>query len=192
MPSPSVTPTPSFQELIDEELNKLSSGRILFDHPEEMKVGVKERVVVRLTKDITENLTEGLEGVEAPQIEPIEIGTFMMVKLTGASFDIYTPSSEEQVVRPVGFTEWSWDVTPLKSGRQELHLTVTVRILIPGQDEQKIDWLVMDKQISVEVNPSYTFKRFIGCYWQWIVGTIISAIAVIPIIRKLSGRTRKT
>jgi hypothetical protein len=66
-----------------------------------------------------------------------------------------------------------------------------VRILIPDQDEQKIDWHVMDKQISVEVNPPYTFKRFIECYWQWIVATIISAIAVIPIILKLGGRTRK-
>jgi hypothetical protein len=159
-PSPSVTPTPSFQELIDEELGKLSSGRILFDHPEEMKVGVKERVVVRLTKDITENLTEGLEGVEAPQIEPIEVGTFMTVKLTSSrdSFDINAIRSEKQVVRPVGFTEWCWDVTPLKSGIHELLFTVTVRILIPDQDEQKIDWLVMDKQISVEVNPTYTFK----------------------------------
>ena len=156
-----------------------------------MKVGIEERVEVRLTKDITENLTEGLKGPGAPQIEPIEVGTFMMVTLTGDSFDINALSSEEQVVKPVGFTEWSWDVTPLTSGRQELHLTVTVRILIPGQDEQKIDWLVMDKQISVEVNPPYTFKRFIECYWQWIVATIISAIAVIPIILKLGGRTRK-
>jgi len=170
----------------------LSPGRILFDHPEKMKVGIEERVVVRLTKDITENLTEGLKVAGAPQIEPIEVGTFMTVELTGGdSFDINALSSEEQVVRPVGFTEWSWDVRHLKSGRQELHLTVTVRILISGQDEQKIDWLVMDKQISVEVNPSYTFKSFTECYWQWIVATIISAIAVIPIIIKMVGRTRK-
>ena len=191
-PPTTPTPTPSFQELIEDELRKLSSGRVLFNPPEEMKVGIEERVVVRLTKDITENLTEGLKGPGAPQIEPIEVGTFMKVTLTGGdSFDINALSSEEQVVKPVGFTEWSWDVTPLKSGRQELHLTVTVRILIPGQYEQKIDWLVMDKQISVEVNPPYTFKRFIECYWQWIVATIISAICVIPIILKLGGRTRK-
>ena len=191
-PSPSLTPTPSLQELIEEELNKLSSGRILFNYSEEMKVGVKERVVVRLTKNITENLTEGLEGVEAPQIETIEVGTFMTVKLTSRrdSFDINALSNEGQVVRTVGFTEWSWYVTPLKPGIHELLLTVTVRILIPGQDEQKIDWFVMDKQISVEVNPPYTIKRFIESYWQWIVGTIISAIAVIPII-KMVGRTRK-
>jgi hypothetical protein len=189
--TPTPTPTPSVHELIDDAFKKLSSGQILFNPPEKMKVGIEERVEVRLTKDITENLTEELKGPGAPQIESIKVGTCMMVKLTGDSFDINALSSEEQVVKPVGFTEWSWDVTPLKSGRQELHLTVIVRILIPGQDEQKIDWLVKDKQINIEVNPSYTFKRFIECHWQWIVGTIISAIAVIPIILKLSGRTRK-
>ena len=189
---PTLETTMHISNSIEKEIEKLSSGRILFNPPEEMKVGVKERVVVRLTKDITENLTEGLKVAGAPQIEPIELGTFMTVKLTGGdNFDIKALSTEEQVVKPVGFTEWSWDVRPLKSGRQELHLTVTVRILISGQDEQKIDWPVMDKQISVEVNPPYTFKRFIECYWQWIVATIISAIAVIPIILKLVGRTRK-
>jgi hypothetical protein len=77
--------------------NKLSSGQILFNPPEEMKVGIEERVEVRLTNDITENLTEELKA----------------------------------------------------------------------------------------------FKRFIESHWQWIVATIISAIAVIPIILKLGGRTRK-
>jgi hypothetical protein len=70
-------------------------------------------------------------------------------------------------------------------------LIVTVRILIQGQDEQKIDCEVMDKRISVEVNPTYTIKRFIECYWQWIIGTIISAIVIIPIILRLVKRSRK-
>ena len=185
-PTPTVTSTPSFQELFKKEIEKLSSGRILFNPREKMKVGVKERVDVRITKNITDNLTEGLIGSGEPQIEEIEVGTFMMAKLTGDNFYINPLSSEEQVVRPVGFTEWSWDVTPLKSGIQELHLTVTVRILIPDQDEQKIDWDVLDKRISVEVNSLYTIKRFIGSYWQWIVGTIITiVIAAIGIRKKI-------
>ena len=156
-----------------------------------MKVGVKERVEVRLTQNITENLTEGLIGSGVPQIEEIDVGTFMKVRLTGDNFDIKPLSSEEQVVRPVRFTEWSWDVTPLKSGIQELHLTVTVRVLIPGQDEQKIDWDVMDKRISVKVNPSYTIKRFIESYWQWIAGTIITiVIAAIGIRKKIRREER--
>jgi hypothetical protein len=191
--TPKPTPTPSFQELIDEELKKVSPGRILFNPREEMKVGEKERVVVRLTKDITENLTEGLKGAGTPQIEPIEVGTFMKVTLTGDSFDINALSTEEQSVTSMRFTEWSWDVTPLKSGRQELHLTVTVRILIPGrQDEQKIDWLVMDKQINIEVNLPYTFKRFIGCYWEGLGGLVTIIILIIGIILKYrGGRSRK-
>lgn len=192
-PTPDSTPisNPTFQDLINQEFEKLSSGRILFNPPEKMKVGVKKRIEVRLTKNITDNLTEGLIGSGETQIEEIKIGTFMKVNLTGNNFDINPLSSEEQVVGPMEFSEWSWDVVPLESGTQVLHFTVTVRILIPGQDEQKKDWDVMDKCISVEVNHYYTTKRFIDNYWRWIIATIISAIVIIPIILDLARRIRK-
>jgi hypothetical protein len=45
------TPTPSTQEIVAEELKKLSIGRILFNPPEKMKVGVKERVEVHITQN---------------------------------------------------------------------------------------------------------------------------------------------
>jgi subtilisin-like proprotein convertase family protein len=185
------TPSPIFQDIINKEFEKLSSGRILFNPREKMKVGVKERIEVRLTKNITDNLTGGLIGSGETQIEEIKIGTFMKVKLTGNNFDINPLSSEEQVVGPMEFTEWSWDVVPLESGTQKLHLTVTVRILIPGHDEQKKDWYVMDKWINVEVNPYYTIKRFIDNYWQWIIVTIISAIFAIPKTLELARLIRK-
>ena len=157
-----------------------------------MKVGVKERVEVRITQNITENLTVGLKGQGKPQIEQIKVGTFVRVRLIGANFDIVPLNSEEQIVGPDEFTQWSWDVTPLKSGLQDLHLTVSVRILIQDLPEQKKDLPVMDKWISVEVNPTYTFKRFIENYGRWIVTTIISVIAIIPIILVwLFGRRRK-
>ena len=176
---------------VDSALKELSIGKILFNPRKEMKVGVKERVVVRLTQNLTEDLTKGLKGRGQPQIEEIKVGTFMMAKLTGDNFYIKSLSTEEQVVGEEGFTEWSWHVTPLKSGIQELHLTVTVRVLIPGQDEQKIDWDVMDKRISVKVNPSYTIKRFIESYWQWIAGTIITiVIAAIGIRKKIRREER--
>ena len=114
----------------------------------------------------------------------------MKVKLTGDNFDINPLSSEKQVVRQEGFTEWSWDVTPLKSGRQALHLVVTVRLLIPGQDEQEIDWPVMDKWISVEVNHTYRIMQFIVSHWKWIVVSIILPI-VIAVIGILNKKTLK-
>ena len=154
-----------------------------------MNVGVKERIEVRITQNTTEDLTKGLKGRGVPQIEKIKVGTFMKVRLTGDNFDIKPLSHEEQVVGHEEFTQWSWDVIPSKSGIQELSLIVTVRILIPGQDEQNIDCKVMDKRISVEVNPIYTIKSFIESYWQWIIGVCI--IPIIPIILKLVRRTRK-
>ena len=180
------TITLKYPELIDKALKELPPGEILFNPPEEMKVAVKELVEVRLTQNTTEEMTEelrkGLKGRGVPQIEKIEIGHFMKVCLTGDNFDINPLSSEKQVLRPEGFTEWSWDVTPVKSGTQVLHLKVTVRLLISGQAEQEIDCDVMHKNIRVYVNPAYSIKSFIKSHWKWIVGTIITIVTTITAI----------
>lgn len=173
---------------VDSALKELSIGKMLFVTLTEMKVGVKEPVLVRLTQNLTEDLTKGLKERGQRQFDEIKVGSFMKAKLTGDNFDIESLSSEEQVVGEVGVTEWVWHVTPSKSGTKWLHLTVTVRILIPDHDEQKKDSVVLDKKIRVKVNPPYTIKTFIGSYWQWIVGTIIAiVIAAIGIWERMQS-----
>ncbi|MCE7740172.1 MAG: hypothetical protein GPJ50_12420 [Candidatus Heimdallarchaeota archaeon] len=184
-------PTPTYQELIAKAVEELAMGQILFNPPQKMKVGVKKLVEVRLTQNTTEEMTEelrkGLKGRGGPQIEKIEVGTCMNVSLTGDNFDINPLSSEEQVIRPEGFTEWSWNVKPVESGTQVLHLKVTARLLIPGQAEQELDCEVMHKNISVDVNPAYSIKCFIESHWMWIVGTIITIVIAAIGIRKKRG-----
>jgi hypothetical protein len=46
-------------------------------------------------------------------------------------------SNEEQIVAGEGFTQWEWDVVPLKSGIQYLILCVTVRLKLPNGAEEK-------------------------------------------------------
>jgi len=53
-----------------------------------MRVGVSEGVEVRISKNITDDLSIGLKGRGEPQIEIIEVGDFMSVDLTGDNFDI--------------------------------------------------------------------------------------------------------
>lgn len=177
---------PDLSKIVEDELKRLAPGRVLFNPPQEMKVGVKERVEVRITKTITEDLTVGLRGRGVPQIEEIKVGTLMKVRLMGDSFDMKALSHEEQVVAGEGFTQWDWDVTPLKSGIQTLLLTVTVRIKIPGYGEEKIDYPVFERQIKVKVSPIYSTINFIKSYWQWIVSAMI-----IPIIGWAVKKWRK-
>lgn len=175
---------PNLSKIVEDELKNLSLGKILFNIPEEMKVGIKERVEVRIARTIAQNLSEGLRGRGVPQTEKIRVGTFMKVRLMGDNFDIRTLSDEEQLVAGEGFTEWAWDVVPLKYGIQLLLLTVTVRIKIPNYCEERKDYPVFERKIRVKVNLIYSTKEFVRKNWQFIAGTIFSSGIIGWIIRK--------
>lgn len=178
-PPPPQAPTPEdVARIVKEELEKLHLGQVVFNSPEEMRVGIRERIEVRISQqEFIEGLTEGLKGRGTPIIEQISVGTFMKVRLTGDDFDIKALSHPEQVIMPGEFTQWDWDVVPLKSGSHVLHLCITTRILIPGYGEEKRDYPVMEKDINVEVNLQYSIIHFIKSYWQWIVSTVMVPIA---------------
>lgn len=186
MPAPAPA-LPDLSETVENELKKLTLGRILFNVPQEMKVGTKERVEVRIAKNFTENLSTGLRGHGIPQIEEIKVNTLMGVRLNGDNFDIKALSHEEQIVAGDGFTQWDWNVTPLKSGIQSLLLTVTLRIKIPNYGEERKDYPVFERRIKVKVNPPYAIKKFIESYWQWIVTVIL-----IPMIGWFVNKWRKS
>jgi phosphoribosylformylglycinamidine (FGAM) synthase PurS component len=64
-----------------------------------MKVGIRERIEVRITKTLTEDLSKELRGRGVPQIENIRVGPFMKVHLTGGdkdSFDIKTLTKQRR------------------------------------------------------------------------------------------------
>ena len=169
-------PPRSAAQLVVEEIRGLATGTVLFNPPARMRAGVRERVEVRIAiGPPTAQLREGLKGHGAPQAEPIQVGTFMKVRLLGERFDVRALSSEEQVVVEEHPSQWEWDVTALHHGTQVLSLAVSVRLKIRAADEERMDHPVFDRSIEVSVNPPYAVRRFVGAYWQWIVGTIVGS-----------------
>lgn len=140
-------------KVVEDELSRLSPGQILYNPPQEMTVGEKERVEVRITKNFTKNLSEGLRGRGEPQTANISVDTFMKVRLTGYNYYIESLSPEDQPVSSERATQWDFDVTPLESGNQALRLSVTVRIKMPNEPEEQMDVNVFERQIQVKVNP---------------------------------------
>jgi hypothetical protein len=173
--TPAATPGATFQELIDEALKELPTGNILFNPPKEMKVGDEELVEVRITQNITENLTKGLEGRGDPLINETKVSTTMKVRLTGKNFDIAPQNGAEQIIESDKYTEWKFYVTPLKPGIQTLHLTYYVIISIPGYDGKGKEYEVGDREINVIVNPA----RFLKSNWQFIVATLLTIVGLI-------------
>ena len=196
-PSPPPAPTPSpppedIAKIVSEELEELSIGTMVYNPPDKMTVGVRERVEARISREeFTEGLAQGLKGRGVPQVEEIKVGTLMKVRLMGDRFDIKPLSHEEQVVARSEFTQWEWDVVPLKAGRQVLSLSVTVKIPVPGYGEKQRDYPVLERDIDVSVNRMDSIMNFLGDNWKWLITTIIAATGVVMAIVTIISKRRK-
>jgi len=164
------------ESLVQNELAKLSLGYIVSNFSKRMKVGISERIEVRVAQQYGEDLYRTLKGKGVAKIEEIKIGTYMKVRLSGEKFGITPLNSEEQLVTSGEYTEWAWNVKPLAPGKQVLHLLVTVKIVLPFGEKVK-DHPVLDKEVIVSVNLIYTIKTFVFTYWKWLVTAIL-----IPLI----------
>jgi len=96
----------------------------------------------------------------------------MKATLTGSSFLINARSTEQQLIVESDYTEWSWDIVPLKAGRQILNLHISVSLVLPGIKEQR-DHPVLEKSILVRSNFKYTINEFGTKNWQWIAATLL-------------------
>ena len=163
---------PEWYEVLEDELKRIPVGNVLFNPPGSMKVGVVERVVVRISKDANANILEALKGRGVAQIESIKVSELMKVKVSGSDFKITQLNEEEQFISSHGFTEWAWNIKPQKSGNKILHVHITLRIRLPFGEEKK-DYPVIDRDVIVKVNPAYSAKVFIDTYWKWVATAVI-------------------
>ena len=163
------------------ELEKMTFGHIMFNPPEIMKQGKGERIETRIVQDRNIDLVTSLKGKGVPQIEDIRVSELMKVRLSGNAFEIFPLNEEKQVVEVSDHTEWAWDVTPKKSGKQILHLHVTMIIRLSSNEYSK-DHPVLDREIVVKVNPLYSTKYFLSTYWKWIITALV--IPLLTLILK--------
>jgi len=174
-PSP---PTPSSPGVVvQQELERLASGRIVYNPPTEMTVDETERVEVRISMDSAAPLTTGLKGSGEPVVESIPVAYFMKVRLVGDTFDIVALSSEEQIVPAQGFTEWAWDVTPTESGTRNLSLVVTALVKAPDAEGEK-DLPIIERQVRIHVNPGFMVSSFFRDNRAWIFTAVLVPLLV--------------
>jgi hypothetical protein len=179
---PGEAPT-NLKKIIDDEMDKLTIGQIEYNPPSEMTEHVKERVEVRISPSLTEDLKQGLKGRGIPQIDHIPVSTVMNVKLTGYDFNILPLSDEEQAVFASGYTQWEFDVTPLKAGKKILQLLVSASFDIGEFGEKKKSFPVMEKEIHVKVSPGERIKRI---DWYKVLGVIGGLLGIILAILRIS------
>jgi hypothetical protein len=171
-----VAPAPSpanASQIVQEELNRLPLGQIVFNPPATMKEETTERVEVRIADAKVANVTANMPG--NIQTAPIQVSTVMSVQLQGTSFHVTPLDPQDQIVTADGFSQWDFDVMPTTSGDQTLSLTASVEIVVPGMGPQRRAFPVLSRMVHVQVNP----VSFLTDNWQWFAGTILIPLAVI-------------
>jgi hypothetical protein len=173
--------------LLEQAADNLPTGQVAVNHPEQMKVSHADTVRVRISRDQAVDLSKGLpaEG-HATEHDPIAISTSMKVQLFGEpDFDIKPLDDTEQLITNKGFTEWSFTVVPLRSGKLPLHVRITAIVRAAGIEKTK-DFPVKDEFIQVRVSPMAAVGTFVSKNWQWLWSTIL-----VPIALWLWNRQRK-
>jgi hypothetical protein len=147
------------------------------------------------SKDLPKNdlLAKGLPGKGPFHIEPLPVSAFMKVSLSGDGFRIDALHTEEQFVDS-GDTpsQWAWNVTPLRTGRRFLRLTVAARIRFPGYPDGTKDVAVMERDIVVRVNAMYWSKELLATYWYLVAVMLAMVVGILWLKARKSPVGRRT
>jgi hypothetical protein len=74
------------------------------------------------------------------------------------------------------FTKWEWEVKPQAQGRQKLHLTLSVLIVIDGTSTHRTI-RTFERDIEVEVTRRQWIAAFLEKNWQWLWTAALVPIA---------------
>lgn len=177
-----------------DEVKKLKPGQILFNPAKEMRVGTVETVEVRIANSFTDNLNNGLSGLKGsghPQIEEIRISPYMGVVLSGTEsfFHIELKNREQKIVTEDKYTEWIFDVTPIKPGNPSLYLTA-YNVIVTPDGERGYESPALSREIKVTTTMAFATTNFVKGNWKEITGLLIASGVLGWIGSKVRKRKR--
>jgi hypothetical protein len=185
-------PLDAQDDRLQQAVDGLPLGDVVFQHPAEMQLRKQETVQVRISQDQKTDLLRGLPANGITERDQIKISTSMKVRLSGdPNFEIRPLTDEEQLVTKKNYTEWSFTVLPLRKGNWPLHLVVTAVIRTPWGTEKSKDYPVKDEFVLVRVTPFHVIEYFVGDNWQWILTAILIPLVVWAWKRRVKPRRKK-
>ncbi len=118
-------------------------GRVFYLIPKEMQLHQPHKCYIRIAPEEVreEVLRENLKNTENAVIENIKIGSIMKAELaeTGnqKAFDIECLSELEQPIEEDNYTEWQYEVTPLREGKHNLHLKIAALVTVKTESKTR-------------------------------------------------------
>ena len=166
--------TPSHQR---EAPAKAELGQLAENVPRKMRVGISERVEIRIARGRVKAITEGMEGGGLAWRHDVTVTKAMSVRLRApeGGFFVETASPETQWINSqfadVGdeFASWRFLVTPNTRGWSRLQIIVSARTV--GADGLAAETAFPDQVIEVKVksNLKRAFLRWSG----WIAAAVM-------------------
>ena len=162
VPAPSETaPSSSSVDSAEEAwFAGLKQSKLDWDVPPVMVLNLKRLMTVRIygyqdtanTADALPNSTGG---------SPLKVSTQMSAELVSASGDdlqvIPVDAQSQKYVPATGFTDWSWNVTPVHTGKDKI-LKLTVNVILDSNHSRS--FVTYSKPFAVEVVSSTSAKNY--------------------------------
>lgn len=160
----------------------IETGQLAENIPRRMRVGRVETVEVRIGKSGARNLADGMQGAAPSYLHDLVVTKAMSVRLRALNggFQIESASPETQWIdRQPGaatedFASWRWDVTPLRRGKRQLQLVVSMRTI--ASDGLAADTVQPDQvfDIAVRADHARAFRRMAGWVSLMVAGGLLS------------------
>jgi len=158
--------------------SNLSEGRVVYKIPEKMKIRSTYKVLVRISKSksvvsIYDSLSQKVMTSTLPVTQTMEVKLIDVSPADRKCFEITEDNNAVQIIdEGDSYTEWSWDVTPIKVGNSKLKIVISII-----RDGNKKD-VVYEDSVEVEKDIQTQIKFFFESYWQWMLSTLIIPFAV--------------
>jgi hypothetical protein len=154
---------------VDRILRNLDTGNLVFNAPSSMAVGEATVIHLVLSPSLTiEALLDSMAAAEGElESARVRIASRMAAHLSSSGFAITTITPELQAVSWDEVTEWKWEITAIATGRQRLHLSLTVVVDLAGSATPRAI-RTFEKVIEVQVTFTRRAASFIGSNLEWL------------------------
>jgi|GEM_PF-6434111 hypothetical protein len=161
-------------------------GSIAFNPPSVMELGERERVQIRISKNLRRDILTKMPAAETALIDSLIVSDVMIVRLSGDDFDFTSYDEEEQGVTEEGYTQWEFDITPRSTGTHTLFVKVGIVYSVPGIGPTKKFFPVYEKQVQIHVDNIKRLAAFATERWEFLISTFL-----IPALTWVWSRVRR-
>lgn len=191
-------PTVEHTDVITEQTSapspmppETTSGLLKYDVPPVMNFRETYTIRIRINRDVRDDEAIAVDMSEHSRTAVIRTSKIMEVTVTDPApadrknFAIVKSDEDgKQLVETTKgeFTEWIFEVTPLRTGK--LKLNVVVFIIVEGARKQEVYF----HQVEVRASAWSLFKHWWEKYWQWVMGAILIPIILMVVKKKIDQK----